>query len=100
MRYLDPKNDLVFKKVFGQHANILLSFLNALLPLDEGQVVQYIEYLPAEMVPDIPVIKNSIVDVRCIDNRGRQFIVEMQMLWTDSFKSRVLFNASKAYIRQ
>jgi predicted transposase/invertase (TIGR01784 family) len=24
----------------------------------------------------------------------------MQMLWTDSFKSRVLFNASKAYIRQ
>jgi predicted transposase/invertase (TIGR01784 family) len=100
MRYLDPKNDLVFKKVFGQHANILLSFLNAMLPLDEGQVVQYIEYLPAEMVPDIPVIKNSIVDVRCIDNRGRQFIVEMQMLWTDSFKSRVLFNASKAYVRQ
>jgi predicted transposase/invertase (TIGR01784 family) len=40
------------------------------------------------------------VDVRCIDNKGRQFIVEMQMLWTDSFKSRVLFNASKAYIRQ
>jgi predicted transposase/invertase (TIGR01784 family) len=100
MRYLDPKNDLVFKKVFGQHANILLSFLNAMLPLDEGQIVQYIEYLPAELVPDIPVIKNSIVDVRCIDNRGRQFIVEMQMLWTDSFKSRVLFNASKAYVRQ
>lgn len=100
MKYLDPKNDLVFKKVFGQHANILLSFLNAMLPLDEGQVVQYIEYLPAELVPDIPVIKNSIVDVRCIDNRGRQFIVEMQMLWTDSFKSRVLFNASKAYVRQ
>ena len=24
----------------------------------------------------------------------------MQMLWTDSFKSRVLFNASKAYVKQ
>jgi len=24
----------------------------------------------------------------------------MQMLWTDSFKSRILFNASKAYVRQ
>jgi predicted transposase/invertase (TIGR01784 family) len=100
LRYLDPKNDLVFKKVFGGHANILMSFLNALLPLEDGQLVQSIEYLPPEMVPEIPIIKNSIVDVRCTDNFGRQFIVEMQMLWTDSFKSRVLFNASKAYVRQ
>ena len=100
MRYLDPKNDLVFKKVFGSHANILISFLNAMLPLSEGQLVVSIEYLPPELVPEIPIIKNSIVDVRCKDNQGRQFIVEMQMLWTDSFKSRVLFNASKAYVRQ
>jgi predicted transposase/invertase (TIGR01784 family) len=100
MRYLDPKNDLVFKKVFGGHAHILISFLNALLPLAHDEEVISIEYLPAEMVPDIPIIKNSIVDVRCVDNKGRQFIVEMQMLWTDSFKSRVLFNASKAYVKQ
>jgi predicted transposase/invertase (TIGR01784 family) len=100
LRYLDPKNDLVFKKVFGGHANILISFLNAMLPLDQGQTVIGIEYLPAELVPEIPLIKNSIVDVRCVDNFGRQFIVEMQMLWTESFKSRVLFNASKAYVRQ
>ena len=32
MRYLDPKNDLAFKKVFGQHPHLLKSFLNALLP--------------------------------------------------------------------
>jgi predicted transposase/invertase (TIGR01784 family) len=100
LRYLDPKNDLVFKKVFGGHSNILLSLLNALLPLEEGQKIKSIEYLPFELVPEISIVKNSIVDVRCYDNFGRQFIVEMQMLWTDSFKSRVLFNASKAYIRQ
>lgn len=52
------------------------------------------------MVPVVPLFKHSIVDVRCKDNRGRQFIVEMQMLWTDSFQNRVLFNASKAYINQ
>ena len=97
MRYLDPKHDLVFKKVFG-HANLLQSFLNALLPLTSP--IESLEYLPAEMVPEIPVMKHSIVDVRCRDQNGRQFIVEMQMLWTDSFKSRVLFNASKAYVRQ
>jgi predicted transposase/invertase (TIGR01784 family) len=97
MRYLDPKHDLVFKKVFG-HAHLLQSFLNALLPLSSP--IESLEYLPAELVPEIPVLKHSIVDVRCRDQNGRQFIVEMQMLWTDSFKSRVLFNASKAYVRQ
>jgi predicted transposase/invertase (TIGR01784 family) len=98
---LDPKNDLVFKKVFGEHPEILLSFLNALLPLEPNQIITEIEYLPIELVPEIPlIVKNSLVDVRCKDNLGRQFIVEMQMLWTDSFKSRVLFNASKAFIRQ
>ncbi len=100
MRYLDPKNDLVFKKIFGQHPHLLKSFLNALLPLKEDEYIEELEYLPPEQVPEIPELKNSIVDVKCRDNNGRQFVVEMQMLWTDSFKSRVLFNASKAYVRQ
>jgi predicted transposase/invertase (TIGR01784 family) len=100
MRYLDPKNDLTFKRIFGEHPHLLQSFLNAVLPLPEGREIVSLEYLPAELVPEIPLFKNSIVDVRCIDTIGRQFIVEMQMLWTDSFKSRVLFNASKAYVRQ
>jgi predicted transposase/invertase (TIGR01784 family) len=100
MRYLDPKNDLIFKKVFGEHPDILMSLLNAMLPLSSNQLIVFLEYLPAEMVPELPLMKNSIVDVRCLDNHGRQFIVEMQMLWTDSFKSRVLFNASKAYVKQ
>jgi predicted transposase/invertase (TIGR01784 family) len=100
MRYLDPKNDLTFKRIFGEHPHLLKSFLNAVMPLDEGKKIVSLEYLPAELVPVIPLFKNSIVDVRCIDEKGQQFIVEMQMLWTDSFKSRVLFNASKAYIKQ
>ena len=100
MRYLDPKNDLTFKRIFGEHPHLLKSFLNAVMPLAEGKKIVSLEYLPAELVPEIPMFKNSIVDVRCLDEKGQQFIVEMQMLWTDSFKSRVLFNASKAYIKQ
>ena len=98
MRYLDPKNDLTFRKVFGEHPRLLKSFLNALLPLSVP--IKDLEYLPADLVPEVPLLKFSIVDVRCVDEQGRQFIVEMQMLWTDSFKTRVLFNASKAYVRQ
>ena len=100
MKYLDPKNDLTFKKVFGQHPLLLKSFLNALLPLPEGSNIESLEYLPSELVPEIPLLKHSIVDVRCMDNHGRQFIVEMQMHWTTGFMQRVLFNASKAYIKQ
>ncbi len=101
MRYLDPKADLTFKKVFGEHPDLVMSFLNALLPFDHpGDEITAVEYLPAELVPQTPLRKNSIVDVRCRDNRGRQFIVEMQMVWSPEFKQRVLFNASKAYVRQ
>ena len=101
MRYLDPKADLTFKKVFGEHPDLVKSLLNALLPFDKPEEeVESVEYLPAEMVPDNPLRKNSIVDVRCRDKRGRQFIVEMQMVWSQEFKMRVLFNASKAYVRQ
>ena len=52
MKYLDPKADLTFKRVFGEHPDLVMSLLNALLP--------------------ISVRKNSIVDVRCKDKFGRQ----------------------------
>ena len=101
MRYLDPKADLTFKKVFGEHPALVISLLNALLPFEtEDEKIESVEYLPIELVPDTPLKKNSIVDVRCRDKRGRIFIVEMQMIWSPAFMHRVLFNASKAYVRQ
>jgi hypothetical protein len=43
MKYLDPKNDLIFKKVFGEHPDILRSFLNSMLPLPEGEEIVELE---------------------------------------------------------
>lgn len=87
-------------RIFGEHPDLVISLLNALLPLKSGEEITEIEYLPAEIVPDNPLRKYSIVDVRCRDRKGRQFLVEMQMLWSPEFRERVLFNASKAYVRQ
>ncbi|MDR0619934.1 MAG: Rpn family recombination-promoting nuclease/putative transposase [Bacteroidales bacterium] len=98
MKYLDPKNDLIFKRIFGHHKDLCISLLNSMLPL--SRPIVSIEYEASELVPDIAFLKNSIVDVKCTDSLDRIFIVEMQMEWSDSFQSRVLFNASKAYIRQ
>ena len=100
-KYLDPKADLTFKKVFGEHKTLVISLLNAMLPLSDDEQVVSIEYWPAEKIPDrTEAEKYSIVDVCCKDNKDREFIVEMQMSWTDSFKKRVLLNASKAYVAQ
>ena len=99
-RYLDPKADVVFKKIFGDHPHLLMSFLNAVLPLSSDALIVKLKYLPTEQVPAIPEFKRTIADVKCTDALGRVFIVEMQMNWTDSFKQRLLFGASQAYIKQ
>ena len=100
MKYLDPKNDLTFKKIFGEHPDIMKSFLNSILPLDEDQHIVELTYSDPALIPVLPELKHSIVDVRCTDNFNRIFIVEMQMYWTSSFASRMLFNSSKAYVKQ
>ena len=99
-KYLDPKADLTFKLVFGEHKDLVMSLLNALLPLEPDGQITSVEYLPTELVPENPGKKDSVVDVRCEDQQGRQFIVEMQMYWNQYFKSRVLLNASKAVVKQ
>jgi predicted transposase/invertase (TIGR01784 family) len=100
-RYLDPKIDLAFKLVFGEHKELLRSFLNALLPLPTDALIERLEYLSAEQVPRLPgAQKRSILDVKCFDTRGRIFIVEMQMYWSASFEKRIVFEAAQAYVKQ
>ena len=99
-KYLNPKADVTFKKIFGEHPHLVMSLLNALLPLEEGKQIESVEYLTPEMVPENPAKKNSVVDVRCHETGGRHFIVEMQMNWNDEFKHRVILNASKAVVKQ
>ena len=99
-KYLDPKADLTFKKVFGEHPDLVMSLLNALLPLEKGKEICDIHYLSPERVPRTEEGKDSIVDVYCETNDKRQFIVEMQMYWSTNFMQRVLFNSSKVYVSQ
>ncbi|MBX9743411.1 MAG: Rpn family recombination-promoting nuclease/putative transposase [Chthoniobacterales bacterium] len=99
-RYLDPKNDFIFKKIFGHHPDLLKSFLNAVLPLPEGCIIESLTYLISEHVPVLDGSKSSIVDVRCKDNHDHYFIVEMQMEWITDFIKRMLYNTATTYVRQ
>ena len=99
-KYLDPKADLTFKKIFGEHPDLVMSLLNALLPLEKGKEICDIHYLSPERVPRTEEGKDSIVDVYCETNDKRRFIVEMRMYWSTNFMQRVLFNSSKVYVGQ
>lgn len=83
-QYLDPKADIVFKKIFGDHPHLLISFLNAVLPLEADELIVELSHLPTEQVPEIPEFRRTIADVKCKDCKGRIFIVELQMNWTDT----------------
>jgi len=70
MRFLDPKNDLIFKKVFGEHPHLPISFLNALLPLGENEQIESLEHLPAELIPELPFQKNTLSKPPVHKNQG------------------------------
>ena len=98
INYIDTKSDLGFKKVFGEKPHLLISLLNNLLPLPYPIV--NVQYLSPEIIPDLHEGKNSIVDVRCTDNHGRHFIVEMQVGRQSGYLKRALMNTTKVYSRQ
>ncbi|MDR1601294.1 MAG: hypothetical protein LBS42_02580 [Tannerella sp.] len=41
-RYLDPKKDITFKRIFGEHPCLPVSFLNTLMPLAPGRLIEQI----------------------------------------------------------
>ena len=41
MKYLDPKADLTFKKIFGNHPDRLKNLLNSLQSLNEDELIQH-----------------------------------------------------------
>ncbi len=96
--YADLKNDVVFRKVFGQHPRVLAGLLNDLLERSGEREITELEYLPGEQVPLVLGLKLSILDVRCRERGGATFIVEMQVLHVTGFLNRVVYNACKAYV--
>lgn len=102
MRFVDPTNDVAFKKIFGneQQKEVLISFINAVLNLTDEKEVVDIQILNPYQAPRIEALKNTILDVRARDKRGISFIVEMQVDNVAGYKKRFLYYAAKAYSDQ
>jgi predicted transposase/invertase (TIGR01784 family) len=101
-KFLDPKNDYAFKTIFGTEKNkaILVHFLNDMLSFKEGEKIQDVTFLKTHQDPEIASKKQSIVDVLCTDEKGTQYIVEMQVAHSAAFAKRAQYYAAKAYVSQ
>jgi predicted transposase/invertase (TIGR01784 family) len=100
--FADPKTDFVFKRIFGSevHKPLLIELLNALLELSGDHRIVDLKYLTPEQRVPVAELKMSVVDVKCYDERGRHYVVEMQVLNVEGFEKRVVYNTSKAYVTQ
>ncbi len=98
----DPKTDFVFQRIFGteDHKTALLGFLNDILQLDDPHRITSVAMLPPEQRPKVSELKNSIVDVKCVDAAGTTYVVEMQVFNVEEFEKRVVYNVAKAYTNQ
>jgi predicted transposase/invertase (TIGR01784 family) len=102
MKFVDIKNDVAFRKIFGNEnrKEVLISFLNAVLLLQENHKIVNVDILTPYQLPDLKGGKVTIVDVKAKDQSNKTYIVEMQVAEVDGFDKRVLYYASKSYAAQ
>lgn len=101
-KFLDPKNDVAFRRIFGSEKNkdILIHFINDVLELKDGDRIKEVTFLSTIQIPEIAAKKQSVIDVLCKDENGVQLIVEMQVSPQAGFEKRAQYYAAKAYSRQ
>jgi predicted transposase/invertase (TIGR01784 family) len=103
MKFADPKNDIAFRKIFGDEnkKEILISFLNNLLNF-AGTTKEIIDLTIADpyQVPKLIDLKQTVLDIKAVDKRNIHYIIEMQVIHTAAFEKRVMYYVSKAYYQQ
>lgn len=102
MHFADIKNDIAFRKIFGNDSKkeILISFLNAVLKLEGNHKIVWVEVVNPYQVPIVLGAKSTILDVKAKDERGNEYIVEMQLTDKLGFAKRVVYYSAKSYSAQ
>jgi len=102
MKFADPKNDIAFKKIFGDEnkTEVLISFLNSILDFKNTKQIKSLTIVNPYQVPKIEDLKNTILDIKAINKDDEEFIVEMQVEKDKNFAKRSLYYTSKSYVNQ
>ncbi|NES23774.1 MAG: Rpn family recombination-promoting nuclease/putative transposase [Symploca sp. SIO3E6] len=101
MRFVSPKIDYVFKKIFGsqQSQAILISFLNAIVYGGEN-IIQSLTIVNPYNPGKILSLKDTYLDVKAILADGSIVVIEMQVSSMTAFNKRVAYNLAKTYANQ
>ena len=83
MKYLDPKADLTFKKIFGNHPDRLKNLLNTLQSLNENELIQQQQYLPT--TEELEISDFSDAELRAYDKFWDSVSVERTLI-DDSYQ--------------
>jgi predicted transposase/invertase (TIGR01784 family) len=103
LKFVDPRNDVAFRKIFGDEnkKDILISFLNNILEFaGTNKEIMDITITNPYQVPKLKELKETILDIKAVDKRSIHYIIEMQMFHTTAFEKKVLYYVSKAYYQQ
>jgi predicted transposase/invertase (TIGR01784 family) len=102
MKFADPKNDIAFKKIFGDEhkTQVLISFLNSILDFKDTKQIKSLTIANPYQVPKIKDLKNTILDIKATNQDDEEFIVEMQVERDKNFAKRSLYYTSKSYVSQ
>jgi len=102
MKFVDIKNDIAFRKIFGNEnkKEILISFLNAVLKLDNQNQIKSITLLNPFQLPKIKGLKVTVIDVKATDDNGNVFIIEMQLTDKKGLDKRIQYYGAKGYSSQ
>ncbi|GAB6169606.1 Rpn family recombination-promoting nuclease/putative transposase [Clostridium carnis] len=95
---MKPKNDYVFKRIFGDEKNkdILIAFLQSVLKIDIKDIKILNSELPKENIQD----KKSILDIRATIDNNIEIDIEIQVARTIYMPQRSLYYWSKIYAEQ
>ncbi len=102
MRFVDITNDIAFRKIFGNEGKkkSLISFLNAVIQFPKNEQIIDVEITNPYQLGKLSGGKSTIVDVKARDEKGNEFIVEMQIAEFDFFHKRILYYTSQSYVSQ
>jgi predicted transposase/invertase (TIGR01784 family) len=102
MKFADPKNDVAFKKIFGdeKHKEVLISFLNSILDFKDEKTIVDVILSNTYQLSQIEELKDTILDIKAKNQNGEEFIIEMQKKDIGDFAKRSLYYTSKAYVSQ
>lgn len=102
MRFLNPCNDVAFKKIFGseEHKSVTISFLNSILEYTGDRTIKDIQFLNTEQKRILKDKKDNILDILCTDQAQNKYIVEIQVENVKAFGKRIVFYSAKTYALQ